>query len=224
MLFFSEFVKPKITGADTSRLQIKITSVPSGYATLYNSANNIINNGDTFNLDELITFKPLENKFGAFKLEYSVEVITIDYPHTTYSSSIIFNVCYKYCQECSAYDSSNPTNKQCTSCIPGETYFIEGVDIETDICFSIDEINAGYPNYYLDGPPEGTKYKKCNDPCQTCKLNPNNCHSCKTGYYFISGVSSEIGNCLNTGMTSSHYQFENSADMQLKKEYLCLLS
>ena len=77
----------------------------------------------------------------------------MDVEYSSLSSSITFNVCYKYCQTCPIYYSVNPTNNICTSCIPGETYFVDNADAGANKCYSLEEINTHFSNYYLSGPP-----------------------------------------------------------------------
>ena len=92
-------------------------------------------------LSDTVTFQPQTDKYGTFTLGYKVIVVNEELSDTY---SITFNVCYKYCQTCESYNSENPSEYKCPTCITDsvdsndDTFFIDGQ--ASDRCFSKDEV------------------------------------------------------------------------------------
>ena len=189
-LTFSFLITPKITDADTSRIKVKITSIPnSDYATLQvTGETNTISNGKTIDLSNTVEFQPKTNKYGTFTLEYKViaakEELSIIY-------SITFNVCYKFCKTCYLYNSYNPSDYKCIDCIDdstdinGLTYFVENQAEYR--CFSLEEIYQDFSNYYDSG---SQIYKRCDNSCKTCINSADICKACNKEnlFYFVEGL------------------------------------
>ena len=143
--YFKDAIIPKISGADLSALHARITKIPDSENFILSTTSEVLNTGSEVGLGEEIKFQRNneDDKFGLIELEYEVkEQVSLG------KHSIKFNVCYKYCQTCSEYNSDNPNSKQCLSC-QTDCYLIDDSEnnIESDRCFSVDEINTDYSNY-----------------------------------------------------------------------------
>ena len=188
--YFKDDIIPKISGADLSALHARITKIPDSENFILSTTSGLdLNTGSEVGLGEEIKFqRNNEDKFGLIELEYEVkEQVSLG------MHSIKFNVCYKYCQTCSRYTSSNPNSKQCLTC-KTNCYLIDDSEnnIESDRCFSVGEINADYSNYYKDI-NDNNKYKRCDVSCKTCSSNSYNCNECNKNsfYYFVHGLPDE---------------------------------
>ena len=220
MFNFADFVKTKISGADYSGVRIKIETIPNSiYASLYKGtgSTNIINVGDdSLLLSDSIIFQPVNNKFGTFKLEYKVIVLNEELPD---KYTITFNVCHKDCLECSTYNSENPTDKQCTKCIPGQTYEVQGI---SNNCFNQTEIERDHPNYYLNTPTQ--IYMPCESFCQNCSNTADNCITCINLYYFVQAlpnINESPKKCYSLDFINDEGKYFLSEPPNGDKFYLC---
>ena len=268
-IYFSNYIKSVINMNDLTRLSAIITSIPNiNQAKLYKGSNqnDLINVGTIIPLNQEISFVSVGDNYGLFELTYRAKVMNEE---KIEDRSLKFNVCYQYCGSCGQYSSINQTSKKCTSCITGSSFIVE--DEESDRCFSQDEIDVSFTNYYLDstnqykkcdisckkctdssfncticnkfyyfvegepantgdpnclhinvinergnyylfGPPDGSTYNLCSNPCKSCRLNSDNCFSCKTtNNYFFSDEISTINQCkINSGITGNFYLVQDT--------------
>jgi len=178
---FEDYVKPEIEGADKSKISIKIKSIQNNnYCKLYRGSNpnDIIIVNSEIPLTQGITFAPIGNNFGYFTLKYIVIVMSEELEG---EHSINFNVCYINCATCDRYDSFNPEEKKCKSCISENSFFVEGE--ASNYCFSLQEISDNFEFYYYKYSP--TQYKKCHISCKKCSGTDKNCSLCNNNYYKV---------------------------------------
>ena len=94
--------------------------------------------------------------------------------------------CHESCSNCNSY-------MDCGDC-SNLYYKVDPLSSTSKQCYSLSEIDE-LKEYYLDDPPYGLTFKKCNSHCYTCRLNPDNCFSCDANSFFY---SDEINSCLTT--------------------------
>ena len=219
---FSQFIDPKVPGADTSRISVKITEISNGdYVKLFRNPNedDIVQNDEEITLSQQLTLKVQnDDYYGKFIMKYNILTMGND---ISVDNTIIFNICYKYCSTCDLYDSFMPVNKKCTQCMidsalsdDEKTFFVP--DVEPDKCFPKNEIAQ---NYYQYSP---NTYKPCNNYCATCVNNQNECLTCNKEelFYFFedkpSGSSSDHKKCFlfqeTNGVDGIYYYLNNPPD------------
>ena len=185
---FEELFVPELINAQTNgRIKVKITQLPVCTSNSLHTGNLIkgddesIAQDEELPLGEVITFKPSnQDHYGLFTINYKIVSMgqVIEDLHT-----ITINVCYKYCNECNEYDSTSSNDFKCTSCKPG-TFFVVG-NVPDNKCYTLSEILHNYQNYYLENPPSGNTYKRCDSNCLTCSKESTNCLTCDNVNHFF---------------------------------------
>jgi len=217
-LFISELVDAETNG----RIKVEISQLPilmpdnTRHGKLFKGNEEITETeAEQFSLEESIKFQTdNEDQYGLFSIKY--KIISTDSEVNEYE--IKFNVCYKYCQECSEYDSNSSNNYKCTSCKTGETFRVEDNNY-INRCYSLNEIQDNYNNYYLENPPSGNTYKPCIGNCLTCIKENSNCKSCDNtnNLFFAEGKGNEC--IVNT--TLSNYFLPENSDTYLECDKSC---
>ena len=220
---FGDLFKSKLVDAETDgRIKVIITQLPlctshsSHYGKLFKGSDEIATTeSDQISLEELIKFQPNdEDQYGLFNIKY--KIISTDNDDNEYE--IKFNVCNKYCHECSEYDSNALNDYKCTSCKSGETFYVED-SASIRRCYSLSEIQNNYNNYYLGEPPTGDTYKPCSSNCLKCIKQSTNCLSCNNtlNLFFAEGKGNE---CIDNTTLTNYFLPENS-DTYLECDKSC---
>ena len=221
---FKELFASELLDAETDgRIKVKISQLPScipdssHQGKLFKGSDEITAvETEEFSLEQQIIFQPNDDEqYGLFNIKF--KIIS---PDGENEYIVKFNVCYKYCQECSAYDSTSNDYK-CTNCKSGETFYVQD-NSYINRCYSLSEIEQQYPNYYLDNPPEGDTYKPCDSNCLTCSKESTNCFSCdnSNNLFFFEGK----GNiCINKNDEDlSKYYLPENSDTYLECDKSCI--
>ena len=217
-LFVSELINAQTNG----RIKVKITQLPICTSNSLHTGNLIKGNdelilGEILPLEGPITFKPSDqDHYGLFTIKY--KIISMDQDiESEYTMKI--NVCYQHCNECGEYQSTSPNDFKCTSCKPGRFFVEDGVSFYK--CYALSEIQNNYNNYYLENPPLGDTYKRCDINCLTCSIESTNCLTCKNAndYFFVEGNGNTCN--LKTNENFQNYFLPDGSDTYMKCDKSC---
>lgn len=217
---FKDIFNPTIKGAQTDgRIKIKITNIlDSNKAEIKKeeSGNINIDTNTIILLNEKISFKPKNNNFGKFTINFQIIILE----ENTQEFSIDFIVCYKYCSTCIQYDESNNNDYACLSCIVGY-YLIDngsGGNVNNR-CYSTTEIDDQFSDYYLSS--TSSKYEKCHVSCATCIKSESNCLTCASGYNFYEGYGNECLEDNDSRISSFQLNSFNLGNTYMKCDSVC---
>ena len=164
--------------------------------------------------DQIFQFS--NNKIGCYYLKYKINQQNFNSEKNCYRAYVI---CYKSCENC--YDCDGNINvHKCDKC--AENHYRKRDDSQKDNCYTEDEKNMNFPNYYLD--KNSNFFEKCFYTCGKCRISGNNykhkCDSCAEGFYPTEG-NEYLSNCYNEENKPMHYYFNSTKKIYTKCYHTC---
>ena len=140
---------------------------------------------------------------------YLNEIIPVNFPHYYLNSDDQnYQECDVSCKTCEI------SRTNCIECFKDQDdiskiyYFIDGQISPNKYCYNYQNaILTTYSNYYLVNPPDGDTFAQCHANCKTCKLEQENCFSCKTDFYFY---EEQAHKCLSNTLYSNYFLLKDS--------------
>ena len=165
--------------------------------------------------NNIINFK--NDKIGCYYLKYNI--LQENYREQVSCTNKYYVICYKGCEDC--YCGGNETNHKCKECT--ENHYRKKGDKYKDNCYTEDEKNLKFLNYYLN--KKENHFEECYFTCGKCRIlgnqNKHKCDNlCAEGYYPTEGKE-YLSNCYNESNKPLDYYFNRTKQLYSKCYHTC---